>query len=205
MSTNQVSTPQQRQEWRTQHLQSKNHKFISEMPKIELHVHIEGTMSPSLRWKLASRNGIPLTAGSKKRPLTSLHEVGEAYKHIRGRIGAASADVDMNFTFFEAYYGGFELLRTEEDYFDLAVGYFERVGRMNVRYCEVFFDPQGHTRRGIEMDIIMKGFLRAQKYAESHLNVSFQMRRRGFVLIFEFRSSQSGSCVSSVICHQNRQ
>jgi adenosine deaminase len=142
------------------------------MPKVELHVHIEGTMTPSLRWKLAQRNGLQIFAGAQTSPLKSLEEVEDAYRRIRGRIGAASADRSKSFTFFEAYYGGFDLLQTEEDYYDLALGYFERAAAMRIRYCEPFFDPQGHTRRGISMEVIMNGFQRAQAYAERALNVS---------------------------------
>lgn len=171
MSTTAVSTPEQRREWKARHLRS-NDKFVAEIPKIELHVHIEGTITPELRWKLAQRNQIPLTAGSENVPLSTLAETQEAYKNIRGRIGAASAEGKRNMTFFEAYYGGFDLLQKEEDYYDLAMGYFERVGPMNVRYCEPFFDPQGHTRRGISIDVIMKGFGRAQVEAEERWNVS---------------------------------
>ncbi|TVY44508.1 putative deaminase [Lachnellula occidentalis] len=173
MSTEAVSSREQRQEWKERHLRS-NDKFVTDIPKIELHVHIEGTMTPELRWKLAQRNNIPLTVGSEKVPLSTLAETREAYQNIRGRIGAASADGKRKMTFFEAYYGGFDLLQTEEDYFDLAMGYFERAGEMNVRYCEPFFDPQGHTRRGIPIEMILKGFKRAQIAAEHRLNVRSQ-------------------------------
>ncbi|TVY60792.1 putative deaminase, partial [Lachnellula suecica] len=159
-----VSTPEQRKEWRDRHLRS-NDKFVTEIPKIELHVHIEGTMTPELRWKLAQRNNIPLTAGSAKVPLSTLAET---------QIGAASAEATRNMTFFEAYYGGFDLLQTMEDYYDLAMGYFERASQMNVRYCEPFFDPQGHTRRGISMEVMMSGFRKAQADAEKNLNVKSQ-------------------------------
>ena len=158
-------------------MQTKN-AFVTKMPKLELHVHIEGTMTPSLRWKLAQRNGLQLFAGAPTSPLTSLEEVEDAYRRIRGRIGAASADSSKSFTFFEAYYGGFDLLQTEEDYYDLAIGYFERAAAMHIRYCEPFFDPQGHTRRGISMEMIMKGFERAQTCAEQALNVSSIFARR---------------------------
>ncbi|CZR58708.1 related to AAH1-adenosine deaminase [Phialocephala subalpina] len=173
MSSSMKSTYEQRQKWRTQHLQSAD-PIITQIPKIELHVHIEGTMSPSLRWTLSQRNSIPLTCGTSKVPLTSLQEVEEAYTQIRGRIGAGSAEASKSFTFFEIYYGGFELLQTEEDFYDLAMGYFERVEGMDVRYCEVFFDPQGHTRRGIALDVVMKGFKRAQEKAAKELNVKSQ-------------------------------
>ncbi|KAE8442711.1 hypothetical protein EG329_002902 [Mollisiaceae sp. DMI_Dod_QoI] len=164
---------EQRQKWREQHLRT-NDPFVIDIPKIELHVHIEGTMMPDLRWKLSQRNKIPLTCGTEKVPLLSLEETKDAYTRIRGRIGAASAEASRSFTFFEIYYGGFDLLQTEEDYYDLAMGYFERAAKMNVRYCEPFFDPQGHTRRGIPMEVFMSGFKRAQEQAERELNVKSQ-------------------------------
>ncbi|KAK1446446.1 adenosine deaminase [Colletotrichum cuscutae] len=34
--------------------------FIASLPKVELHIHIEGTLLPALRWKLAKRNNMPL-------------------------------------------------------------------------------------------------------------------------------------------------
>ncbi|PVH75246.1 adenosine deaminase [Cadophora sp. DSE1049] len=168
-----ISTSSERQEWRTRHLHS-TLPIITDVPKVELHIHIEGTLSPSLRWKLSRKHSVPIAKGAAKIPLTSLSAVQEAYSQIRGRIGAASAEGRECFTFFEIYYGGFELLGDEEDYYELAVQYFERAAKMGVRYCEVFFDPQGHTRRGIAMDVIMGGFRRAQNYAEKHLNVRSQ-------------------------------
>jgi adenosine deaminase len=171
MSPDQLSTYNQRQEWRKRHLSS-NDAFVVEIPKVELHVHIEGTMSPELRWKLAERNKIALTAGSDKVPLSTLEKVRHAYTTIRGRIGKASADAYKSFTFFEIYYGGFDLLQTEKDFYDLAMGYFERAAAMKVRYCEPFFDPQGHLRRGIPMKVVMNGLKRAQLDAERVLNVS---------------------------------
>jgi adenosine deaminase len=184
-----ISTPEERLEWRTRHIRE-NDKFMRHLPKIELHVHIEGTMTPNLRWKLSQRNGIPLTAGSDKVPLTSLEEVIQAYKQIRGRIGAGSAEGRKCFTFFEIYYGGFDLLQTEEDFYDLAMGYFERAAEMNVRYAEPFFDPQGHTRRGIPFEVFMKGFKRAQEEAEKRLKVSTCSYERFYANIT--RSTLSG-------------
>jgi adenosine deaminase len=112
------------------------------MPKAELHIHIEGTMTPDLRWKLAQRNGLQLMFEGQNFQLTSLEEVEDAYRRIRGKIGAASADSSKSLTFFEAYYGGLDLLQTEEDYYDLAIGYFERAAAMTVRFWEPFFDPR---------------------------------------------------------------
>ncbi|KUJ13895.1 adenosine deaminase [Mollisia scopiformis] len=173
MSSGGISTYEQRQKWRAEHLQT-NDPFVVDIPKIELHVHIEGTMTPELRWKLSQKNKIPLTCGADKIALTSLEETQKAYTCIRGRIGAASAEASKSFTFFQIYYEGFDLLQSEEDYYDLAMRYFERAAKLNVRYCEPFFDPQGHTRRGISMEVIMKGFQKAQIEAERELNVKSQ-------------------------------
>lgn len=202
MSTSAVSTYQQRQEWRERQLLADD-GLVESIPKIELHVHIEGTMSPELRWELAQRNNIPLTAGSDKVLLTSLKLVRDAYTRIRGRIGSASADASRSFTFFEIYYGGFDLLQTAEDFYDLAMAYFERAARMNVRYCEPFFDPQGHTRRGISFQVIMSGFSRAQVDAKRDLNVSASYSTTLYKLMY-YRSNHNGSCASFATCLQNR-
>ncbi|KAK4949528.1 hypothetical protein LTR10_012146 [Elasticomyces elasticus] len=74
-------------------------------------------------------------------------------------------------SFFEAYYGGFEVLKTKQDYYDLGMHYFHRAAEMNVRYCELFFDPQGHTKTGITWGVMMGGFREAQEEAERELNV----------------------------------
>ena len=75
-------------------------------------------------------------------------------------------------TFFDAYFGGMEVLRVEEDFYDLAMIYFERAASMNVRYSELFFDPQAHTRRGVALEAVMNGFRRAQIEADERLQVS---------------------------------
>ena len=132
-----------------------------------------------------------LTSGVAKIPLRTLEEVERAYGRIRGRIGVGSTTAstskstktdeeqkaekeerEQNFTFFEIYYGGFELLREVEDFYDLAIEYFEKAGKMNIRYCEAFFDAQGHLRRGVGMDVIMSGFGRAKRFAEENFGVS---------------------------------
>lgn len=144
--------------------------FISALPKVELHVHIEGTLTPELRWTLAQRNNITLKLERTGAVYTSLEQLTASYEAIRPQPRDSFDDVDVGFTFFEAYYGGFEVLVTEQDFYDLAMNYFERAAEMNVRYCEPFFDPQGHTRRGVSWETMMGGFRRAQKSAEKMYN-----------------------------------
>lgn len=73
--------------------------------------------------------------------------------------------------FFEAYYGGMEALRTEEDFYELAMGYFEKAKRMGVRYAEVMVDLQAHTRRGVGTAVVMEGLRRSREDAGRNFNV----------------------------------
>ncbi|UZP35163.1 hypothetical protein NXS19_002979 [Fusarium pseudograminearum] len=154
-----------------QELLDADNKFILDIPKVELHVHIEGTLTPELRWELAKRNNQTLKLERTGTVYRSLEQLRESYTIIQPRPGHRIDNTEESFTFFEAYYGGFEVLVTEQDFYDLAMNYFERAAAVNVRYCEPFFDPQGHTRRGVAFHTIMDGFRRAQKEAEARLNL----------------------------------
>jgi adenosine deaminase len=151
-----------------QQVKSLEDPFIAKIPKVELHIHIEGTLTPSLRFKLAQQNQIPLHSKRLNKTFTTLVELKEMYNLLQPRSIKGSNHISA---FFDAYYGGMEVLRTEEDFYDLAMEYFDKAARMNVRYCELFFDPQAHTRRGVEFEVFMKGFGKAQIDAERNLDV----------------------------------
>ncbi|WPG97230.1 adenosine deaminase [Acrodontium crateriforme] len=149
-----------------QDLISSDAAFIQKVPKVELHVHIEGTLTPELRWKLAQRHGIQPRFGTGSLKIESLEMLRMAYDNVISSAQLpSSGPTDHLVTFFQAYYSGFDFLRTKEDFFDLAMDYFRRAAAMNVRYCEPFFDPQGHTGRGIALSDIMEGFRDAQEEA----------------------------------------
>lgn len=148
--------------------------YILDLPKVELHVHIEGTLTPELRWKLAQRNDQTLRLERTGTTYTSLAQLRGSYYIIEPRPGHSIDNAEESFTFFEAYYGGFEVLVKEDDFYELAVNYFEMAAGMKVRYCEPFFDPQGHTRRGVGWETMMGGFRRAQLDAEERFGVSHQ-------------------------------
>lgn len=142
--------------------------FIASLPKVELHIHIEGTLRPSVRWSLAQRNKIPVrTAGVTYHTYEELlASYNVTYNH-RPELGG---DQKVP-TFLQAYFAGCEVLCTEDDFYDMAMDYFTRCKEMNVRYVEPFFDIQAHTRRGIKAEDVLNGYLRAQKDGESKLGV----------------------------------
>ena len=164
-----------RRELRASLLENKD-PLVLAMPKVELHVHIEGIISPELKWKFAQRNGIELTHPRTGKTFSTLEEYQDSHDPMKNREGKAMDNTEETLSFFESYYGGFAVLKTEQDYFDLAMCYFERAWAMNVRYCEIFFDPQGHTRFGVTWETMMNGFERAQRKAEEDLNVSIVWR-----------------------------
>ena len=126
--------------------------FLEQLPKAELHVHLEGTLEPALLFELASRNDIQL-------PYHTVEDVLAAY------------DFDDLSSFLAIYYPAMDVLRTEADFYDLAYQYFERAAKQNVIYCEPFFDPQAHTIRGVDFDTVIKGISQAQKDAREYLGL----------------------------------
>jgi len=137
--------------------------FISKMPKVELHVHLEGTLTSSMRWRLAQKNVISLKYKTEEELEYSYRTMYNHRKKLNGDNGLP--------VFLDMYYGGMEVLITEDDYFELAMAYFEKAASMNVRYCEPFFDLQAHTRRDVAVDIVMRGLQRAKLEAAEKLNV----------------------------------
>jgi len=159
-----------RQELRTS-LSTRIDPFILQIPKVELHVHIEGTITPELKWKFAQRNGMTLKHPRTGVVFSSLEEFQKSHDPMESCNGERMNNSEETLSFFEAYYGGFEVLKTKQDYYDLAMHYFERAASMNVRYCEIFFDPQGHIRLGTAWETMMTGFHEAQDTAKRDLEV----------------------------------
>src|SRR6476659_10149492 len=116
--------------------------LIKQLPKCELHIHIEGSLEPELMFALARRNCIRL-------PYASVDALRDAY-----RFGNLQ-------DFLNLYYQGMSVLITEQDFYDLAWAYLERAHADNVRHVEMFFDPQGHTSRGIPFATVIEGLHRA--------------------------------------------
>lgn len=126
------------------------HNFLRELPKCEHHVHIEGTFEPSLLFKLAERNQIELPDFFPK----TLEACEDRYNKFTNLQD-----------FLDHYYVGMSVLITENDFYDLAMAYFEKAHSDGCVHSEVFFDPQAHLERNIDMDVVMGGFNRACKDA----------------------------------------
>jgi adenosine deaminase len=127
--------------------------LLAAMPKAELHIHIEGALEPEMIFALAQRNGVEL-----KYPDVAALRAAYAFKDLQ--------------SFLDVYYAGASVLRTAQDFEDLAWAYFRRAAADNVRHAEVFFDPQTHTERGVRIATVIEGLARAQQRARTELNLS---------------------------------
>ena len=130
-----------------------NTDLIRAVPKAELHLHIEGSLEPQMLFDLARRNKISL-------PFASVDQVREAYQFSKLQ------------DFLDIYYQGMNVLLTEQDFYDLTLAYLHRVAADNVRHVEIFFDPQGHTARGIPFGTVIDGITRALKEGRETLGIS---------------------------------
>ncbi len=137
-------------------VRSKLKAFIEEMPKCELHVHIEGTLEAEMKFQLAKRNKVKLPYKNEK-----------ALK--------AAYDFDDLPSFLAVYYEGMSVLLTEQDFFDVTYAYLEKARLQNVLYTEMFFDPQAHTARGVSYDTVIRGIRRAQMEADTVLGIRSQL------------------------------
>jgi adenosine deaminase len=130
--------------------------FIAGLPKCELHLHLEGTLSPDLKLQLAARNGIEIAE-------KTIAEVEATYAF------------DSLASFLAVYYPAMNVLVTAEDFRDLAYAYLAKAAAQGVRYVEMFFDPQAHTGRGVPFDTVIQGYRQAIVTARRELGISAEL------------------------------
>ena len=130
--------------------------FIAGLPKAELHMHVEGSLEPELMFELARRNRVEI-------PFRSVEEVRAAYSFSNLQ------------DFLDIYYQGAAVLRTEEDFRDLALAYFDRADADSVTHSEIFFDPQTHTDRGVPFGVVMAGLTSGMAEAGERLGVGSKL------------------------------
>ncbi|WP_047457752.1 adenosine deaminase [Vibrio fluvialis] len=131
-------------------------EFIQQLPKVELHLHIEGSLEPELMFDLAQRNQIAI-------PFSSPDEVRTAYQFSNLQ------------SFLDIYYQGANVLIHEQDFFDLTWAYLLRCQQDNVMHTEIFFDPQTHTARGIAFETVINGITQALEKGQQELGISSQL------------------------------
>ena len=130
--------------------------LVKQLPKAELHIHIEGSLEPEMMLSLAARNGMEL-------PYPDIEAINTAY------------NFNCLQDFLDLYYQGMSVLQTSQDFHDLTWAYLKRCSEQNVVHCEIFFDPQGHTGRGIAFETFMSGMLSALDRAEAELGISSRL------------------------------
>ena len=131
-------------------------EFLRGLPKAELHLHIEGTLEPELSFALAARNGVTL-------PYPDVAALRAAYRFR-----------DLQ-SFLDLYYAGASVLRTAQDFHDLAGAYLKVAAAEHVVRAEIFFDPQTHTARGVPLATVLDGLERACRQAKTELGVSSRL------------------------------
>jgi adenosine deaminase len=122
------------------------------LPKVELHIHLEGTLEPELIFELAARNGIQLPY--------DLDELRRRYEFT-----------DLQ-SFLDLYYANLSVVLTEHDFADLTRAYLRRARDAGVRHVELFLDPQAHTSRGVPLATCIKGVSEVLKNSESEFGIS---------------------------------
>lgn len=127
--------------------------LIRTLPRAELHLHIEGSLEPEMMLSLADRNGITS-------PYATIEEARTAY------------DFDSLQAFLDLYYRGMSVLQRTDDFHDLTAAYLARAAADGITRAEIFFDPQGHTARGIPMSTIIDGITGALQLGERTLGIS---------------------------------
>ena len=127
--------------------------WLNALPKAELHLHLEGTLEPELLFKLAERHGVALPWGDVE-ALRAAYNFGNLQE------------------FLDLYYAGADVLRTEQDFYDLTWAYLLKCKEQNVIHTEPFFDPQTHTDRGIPFEVVVRGITQALADGEKQLGVT---------------------------------
>jgi len=127
--------------------------WLNALPKAELHLHLEGTLEPELLFKLAERHGVALPWGDVE-ALRAAYNFGNLQE------------------FLDLYYAGADVLRTDQDFYDLTWAYLLKCKEQNVIHTEPFFDPQTHTDRGVPFEVVVRGITQALSDGEQQLGVT---------------------------------
>jgi adenosine deaminase len=132
------------------------HHFAAGLPKAELHLHLEGSLEPEQMFELAARNRVAL-------PYATLEDIHHAYSFNNLQ------------EFLDVYYTGMSVLKSEQDFYELTMAYLRKAHADTVRHVEVFFDPQGHTQRGVSFANVITGISKALKDGQAKYGISHKL------------------------------
>jgi adenine deaminase len=130
--------------------------WIRQLPKAELHLHIEGTLEPEMLFAKAQKHGVVL-------PYENVEQLRAAYNFSNLQ------------SFLDLYYAGANVLRDEADFYDLTWAYLLRAKEDGVVHAEIFFDPQTHMERNISLDVVVNGIVAALRDGETKLGISWRL------------------------------
>ena len=130
--------------------------YVRALPKAELHLHIEGSLEPEMVFALAQKHGVKL-------PYATVDALRAAY------------DFSDLQSFLDLYYAGANVLRDEDDFHAMTAVYLRRAHADGVVHAEIFFDPQTHTDRGIDIGVVFRGITRALQDAEREFGMSSRL------------------------------
>lgn len=156
--------------------------YIQMLPKVELHLHIEGSLEPELMFELADRNKIKI-------PYNSIDAVRQAYNFTNLQ------------TFLDIYYQACNVLQTERDFYDLTWAYLTKAAQQKVKHVELFFDPQTHTSRNIPFDVVIEGMHAALQDAEKQLDISSDLI---FCILRHLPEADAFPILSDALRHQDK-
>lgn len=127
--------------------------LLRAMPKAELHMHIEGSLEPELIFAMGQRNGVALN-----------------YPSVEALRGAYVFNNLQEF--LDIYHAGTTVLKSEQDFCDMANAYLARAQADNVVHTEIFFDTQTHTGHGLSAETVINGLHRACAEAPARFGIT---------------------------------
>jgi adenosine deaminase len=128
-------------------------EFIEKLPKVELHMHIEGSMLPATLLTLAEKNKVKL-------PYQTLEEVEVAYQFK-----------DLT-EFVNIYLQSTEVIKTAEDFYTLTLEYLQKCQQQNIHHTEVFCDVRTYIEQGLPPEIVLDGIEAGFKHGQQLYGIS---------------------------------
>ena len=151
-------------------------------PKIELHVHLEGTVRPETLLAIARRNRVSL-------PARSTDELRELYRY-------------RDFPhFLEVWYLTTQALQTGEDFRQVVVEYAAEAARCGAVYVEGSFSPAEPARRGVRWEEIFSGYCDGAQEARERFDVEIRLTPE---IVSGFSDEEAALTVRHAIAYRER-